>query len=232
MYARGEFGLATSLADRWDPVKLVQLPILTHAISPDSQWVAIAAFGPEGGLYVTPIEPGGEVRRLTRASIWSVSFAGPRTILFRRDSDGIRPLCKISRDGGPETCFAVDGVTIFAVSPDQKTVAAPTTNGDATRLHFIDIASGVVQKVVTLPGRIDTNGGIAWTAGDSRIVYVTATRDESAVEAYRLADGANEILSKSDEGVARHISVSPDGRYAVFLRERDTRDAVLLTVTP
>ncbi|HYI12336.1 MAG TPA: toll/interleukin-1 receptor domain-containing protein [Thermoanaerobaculia bacterium] len=231
MGAGVESDLWTSLTDRWDPVKLAQLPTRGHAISPDSQWVAIAASGPEGGLYVTPVEPGGKARRLTRASVGDVSFATPHTILFRRASDGIRPLCKISREGGPETCFAVDGVGSFAVSPDRKTVAA-VEPGKSSRLHFIDIASGAVGKVVTVPRWIDTNGGIAWTAGDSRIVYVTETPSARAVEAYRLADGAIEIVSESSQGFAQHIAVSPDGRYAVFLREWSSGDAVLLTVTP
>jgi len=231
MGVAGESGLWTSLADRWDPVRLAQLPIRGHAISPDSQWVAIAASGPEGGLYVTPLEPGGKARRLTRASVGDVSFATPHTILFRRASDGIRPLCKISREGGLETCFAIDDVRMFVLSPDRKTVAAVTL-GKSSRLHFIDIASGAVGKVVTVPRSIDSSGGIAWTAGDSRIVYVTEREAERAVEACRLADGAIEIVSKSSEGFAQHIAVSPDGRYAVFLRKRSSGDAVLLTVTP
>jgi Tol biopolymer transport system component len=230
--AEGEYGLWTSPAARWDPIKLVEIPTLAHAISPDSKSVAFAAFGPEGGLYVTSVEPGGEVRRLTRGSIWQVSFAGSRTILFRRESEGRRPLCKISRKTGSESCFAVDGVSIFAVSPDAKTVAAATLTEKGTQLHFIDIASGVVAKVVTVPGRIDTNGGIAWTAGDSRIVYATQTRDETAVEAYRIADGTNEVVSNSSDTTVRHITASPDGRHVMFLRERFSSDAVLLTVTP
>lgn len=231
MGAAAELGLWTSVTARWDPVRLAPLPIRGYAISPDSQWVAIAASGPEGGLYVTPVEPGGNARRLTRASVGDVAFATPHTILFRRAADGIRPLCKISRKGGPETCFAIDDVVMFVLSPDRKTVVA-VTPGKSSRLHFIDVASGAVGKVVTVPRWIDDSGGIAWTAGDSRIVYVTEAGAERAVEAYRLADGAIEIVSKSFEGFAEHIAASPDGRYAVFLRQRSFGDAVLLTVTP
>lgn len=232
MDTESESGLWTSPVGAWNPVKLAQLPILTHAISPDSEQVAFVAFGPEGGLYVTPLKPGGEVRRLTRGSIWEVSFAGPRTIVFKRDSDGRRPLCKISRDGGPESCFAVDGVRTFAVSPDRKTVVAVTHPGNSSRLHFIDIASGAVGKVVTVPGWIETQAGIAWTPGDSRIVYVTQKASQIAVESYRTADGAIEVVSPSSEGLLRHLAVSPDGRYVVFLRMRGSSDAVLVTVTP
>ena len=128
MYSNFEPGLWTSPADRWNPVKLSPLPILVHAISPDSERVAFAAFGPEGGLYVTTVEPGGEVRRLMRGSIWQVSFAGPRTIVFNRQSDGHR-LCKIDRDGGAESCFALDGAEAFVVSPDGRTIAAITWCG-------------------------------------------------------------------------------------------------------
>jgi len=230
--ANPEFGLWTSPADRWNPVKLAQLPTTSHAVSPDSKWVTFAAFGPEGGLYVTSIESGGEVRRLMRGAFGQVSFADPQTILFLRDAGDRRPLCKISRDAGPESCFALDEVHGFAVSPDRRTVAALNSTQTPSRLYFIDIASGVVGKVVTVPGSIEASEGIAWTTGDARIVYVTSTGFQRAVEAYRIADGANEVVSKSAEGFARHVAVSPDGRHAVFLRERTTSDAVLLTVTP
>ena len=227
-----EYGLWTSPADRWNPVMLTQLPTLAHAISPDSKWVVFAAFGPEGGLYVTSIEPGGEVRRLMRGSIWQVAFAGPRTIVFRRYLDGRQPLCKINRDGGPESCFALDGADTFVLSPDRRTMAAVTHANSRSQLHFIDITSGIVGKVVTVPRWIDTNGGMAWTAGDSRIVYATQTGFQAAVEAYHLADGAHEVISNPAEGLLRHIAASPDGRYTVFLRERMSSDAVLLTITP
>jgi Tol biopolymer transport system component len=223
-------GLWTSPADRWNPVKLAQLPTVNHAISPDSKWVAFAAFGPEGGLYVTSIEPGGEVRRLMRGRIGQVLFADPRTIVFLRHSPGRRPLCKISRDAGPESCFALEA-DVFAVSPDRKTVVAVKSAENPTRLHFIDLASGFVRGVATVPGSIDTAGGLAWTTGDS-IVYVTSTGFQRAVEAYRIADGANKVVSKSADGFVRHVAASPDGRDAVFLRERTSSDAVLLTVTP
>jgi Tol biopolymer transport system component len=227
-----EYGLWTSPVDRWNPVKLAQLPTTYNAISPDSKWVTFAAFGPEGGLYVTSINSGGDVRRLMRGAFGQVSFAGPQTILFLRNLGDRQTLCKISRDAGPESCFAPEEVNGFAVSPDRKTVAAVTSTQNHTRLHFIDIASGVVGKVVTVPGSVDASGGIAWTTGDSRIVYVTSTGFHRAVEAYRIADGANEVVSKSAEEFVRHVSASPDGRHAVFLRERSSSDAVLLTVTP
>ena len=227
-----EFGIWTSPVDRWNPVKLAQFPTTYHAISPDSQWVTFVAFGPQGGLYVTSIEPGRPVRRLTRGVIEHVSFASPQTIIFLRNSRGRRSLCKISRDAGPETCFALEGVSGFVVSPDGKTVAAVISAQNQTRLHFIDIASGVVGKTATVPGSIEAFGGMAWTTGDPRIVYVTSTGFQRAVEAYRLADGSIEVVSKSAEGFVRHLAASPDGGYAVFLRERSSSDAVLLTVTP
>jgi Tol biopolymer transport system component len=229
MSTGAEYGVWTSPADRWDPVKLAQLPTVGLAISPDSEWVAFAAFGSEGGLYVKTVEGGGVARRLMRGAIGQVSFAGPQTILFLRNSGDRRPLCKISRDAGPASCFALEGVNGFAVSPDRKTVVAVTSTENRTRLHFIDIASGVVGRVATVPGSIE--GGIVWTTDDSRIVYVTSTGFERAVEAYRIADGANEVVSKSAEGFVRHVAASPDGRHAVFLRERYSSDAVLLTVT-
>jgi Tol biopolymer transport system component len=231
MSTGAEYGIWTSPANRWDPVMLAQLPTVGLAVSPDSKWAVFAAFGSESGLYVTTVEPGGEVRRLVRGRIGQVSFAGPQTVLFIRDSGGLR-LCKISRDAGPASCFALDEVLLFAVSPDGKTVAAVTSSGNRAQLHFIDIASGVVGRVVTVPGFIENSGGIAWTAGDSRIVYVTSTGFQRAVEAYRIADGANEVVSRSAEGFVHHVSASPDGRHAVFLRERSSSDAVLLTVTP
>jgi Tol biopolymer transport system component len=229
-----ESGLWTSPVEDWNPVKLTELPILAHAISPDSKWVAFAAFGGEGGLYVTPLEGGGEVRRLARGSIWQVSFAGTQTVVFGRWSDGRQPLCKVSRDGGPESCFALDDTQRFVTSPAGKTIAAVThTAGSRTQLHFIDITSGVVGKVVTLPSWIDTDGGIAWTADGARIVYATDTSPfTTAIESYRIADGSNEVLIKPVEGRITNITVSPDGRYATFQRRSGWSDAVLLTVTP
>jgi Tol biopolymer transport system component len=232
MSTGAEYGVWTSPADRWDPVKLAQLPTVGLAISPDSEWVAFAAFGSEGGLYVKTVEGGGVARRLMRGAIGQVSFAGPQTILFLRNSGDRRPLCKISSDAGPASCFAVEEVNGFAVSPDRKTVVAVTSTENRTRLHFIDIASGVIGRVATVPGSVETSGGIAWTTDDSRIVYVTSTGFERAVEAYRIADGANEVVSRSAEGFVRHVAASPDGRHAVFLRERNSSDAVILTVTP
>ena len=226
------FGLWVSPADRWNPVKLAQLPTLAHAISPDSKWVAFAAFGPEGGLYVTTLEPGGEVRRLARGSIWQVSFAGPRTIAFKRESDGRRPICKVSRDGGAESCFALDDTDRFVMSPDGKTMVAVTHPNSQSRLHFIDIASGAVNKVFTIPGWIDTSSGMVWTADNTRILYATNTSPSTtALESYRIPDGVNDVVVKSAEGRITHLTASPDGRYAVFQRHSISTDAVLLTVT-
>lgn len=230
--ADAQFGLWASPADRWNPVNLAQLPILTHAISPDSKWVAFAAFGPEGGLYVTTLEPGGEVRRLARGSIWQVSFAGSRTIVFKRDSDGRRPICKVSRDGGAESCFALNDTHMFVMSPDGKTIAAVTHHNSQSRLHFIDIASGAVSKVVTVPAWIDTQSGMVWTADKAKIVYATSTsHSTTAVESYGIVDGANDVVLKSAEGQIMHLTASPDDRYVVFQRHSISTDAVLLTVT-
>ena len=110
-------------------------------------------------------------------------------------------------------------------------MAAVAHGNSGSQLHFIDIHSGATGKIVSVPRWIDSQGGMAWTAGDSRIVYATQTMSRTAVEAYRLADGAHEVISKPAEGMLRHIAVSPDGRYVVFLRERISSDAVLLTVT-
>jgi len=228
--ASSHYGLWTSPADHWNPARLAELPTVNHAISPDSKWVAFSAFGPEGGLYVTSIAPGGEVRRLMRGRIGQVAFADPRTIVFLRHAPGRPPLCKISRDAGPESCFALDAVAVFAVSPDRKTVVAASSAENPTRLHFIDVASGVVRRVATVPGSLDA-ARIDWTAGDA-IVYVTTTGFERAVEVYRLAEGVNQVLYGPAEGFVSHVAVSPDGRQAIFLRERHSSDAVLLKVTP
>jgi WD40 repeat protein len=144
----------------------------------------------------------------------------------------------MDRDGGKESCFALDRVDGFVVSPDGKTVVALTPSvSDSvqtrTPLHFIDIASGAITKVVFVPRWVDVEAGIAWTADGSRIVYAThSSLSTSAVESYRIADGMNDIISKPSEGFVRDITVSPDGRHAVFQRITGSSDAVLLTVSP
>ena len=84
----------------------------------------------------------------------------------------------------------------------------------------------------TVRAWIDTESGMVWTADKARIVYATSTsHSTTAVESYRIADGANDVVVKSAEGQITHLTASPDGRYAVFQRHSGSSDAVLLTVT-
>lgn len=228
-----EYGLWTSPVDVWKPVKLAQLPFTRVAISPDSRWVAFYAFGPEPGLYVTEIDHGGEVKRLIRGYIYEMSFASPTIIIFRRESDGRRPLCKINRDGKSETCFELDGVQAFAVAPGGKTLVALTHARSESSLHFIDVPSGTVKRVVPIPRWILGGAGLQWTADGSKIVYAIQTSTSTfALESYRVADGTIEAVTNPADGLVRGIMVSPDGRYAVFERNRGSSNAVLIRVTP
>jgi 6-phosphogluconolactonase (cycloisomerase 2 family) len=71
------------------------------------------------------------------------------------------------------------------------------------------------------------------TLGAARIIYATNTSAwTTAIESYRIADGANDVIAKSARGQIQHITTSPDGRYVFFQRESVWSDAVLLTVTP
>jgi dipeptidyl aminopeptidase/acylaminoacyl peptidase len=141
----------------------------------------------------------------------------------------------MDREVGPESCFALDDVQGFVVSPDGKTVVALTpwkSNQPRTALHFIDVASSVITNVVLVPRLVEIRAGIAWTADGSRIIYATRGSFTSALESYRIADGAIEMVAEPAEGDIWHIAVSPDSRYAMFERESVSSDAVLLTVTP
>ena len=188
------FGLKSSGADgRYHNVWAVQVKDRVEQHLTSQQWAFVEAICwlPDGsGLVITAIE---QVQG--NAQIWYAPYPGGDVRRITNDLNNYQNV-SLTTDGGSLVTVLSEGTSNVWVAPV----------GDASR------ASQITSN------RFDGVGGIAWTP-DGRIVHVSRASGNADIWIMN-ADGTEDRQLTSNTGLNFLPTVSPDGRYIVFMSGR------------
>ncbi|HXG64485.1 MAG TPA: hypothetical protein VNO70_05215 [Blastocatellia bacterium] len=226
---RGECALVIANLDGGGERKLAARPLADPyqfpAWSPDGKAIACTtgranAGGPDMGVVAVRVEDGSERPIMPRKWQWVGQKAwladGSGLVLVARQQGDANRLWRLSYPGGAAQKLTSDSTAYLSVSAaaDANALVAVQTRltsdiwiapeGDAARARRLAAA----------------HSGLAWTP-DGRIVYASSASGNPDIWMMN-ADGTGQKQLTADAGQNIGAAVSPDGRYIVFMSNRNS----------
>ncbi|HXG95124.1 MAG TPA: protein kinase [Blastocatellia bacterium] len=107
----------------------------------------------------------------------------------------------------------------LSLTPDSKTLVATQVSPVVNLWLVPDGDASRAERITSGPGRRDGMYGAAWTP-DGKIVYSSSA--SGSVEIWMMeADGSNQRQLTSGSGQTHSLSVSPDGRYILYVADHN-----------
>ena len=192
----------------------------TGAFSPDGRFVAASTRATRGAskLVLYPIGPGSAVTLAsTTIGQWTVSFAGPDTVLFRDEREGTSSIWSVRIDGTGARSLGVTGCGHPAANR-AGTEFACIVDGtfDAIRVHPL---GGGPERMRIRVDSSDRLVSVAWSADGENLLGVT---EKSRLLVVRAADGfqtREETLPLPEEAGTRRITsavLNGDGTFQAY----------------
>jgi dipeptidyl aminopeptidase/acylaminoacyl peptidase len=205
--------------------------------------------GKRSHVFILPTK-GGEARDLTPGDFDSppIDLGGSqdydispdgREVVFTRNEDPFvavstnNDLFVVPAGGGPISKItenpANDNQPVY--SPDGKYIAyrkmdRPGFEADRQQLLLYDRATG---RRVNLTSDFDKSvGAVSWSP-DSKFLYFTADHHGNHA-IYRIPTGGGAVETILESGTNRNLSITPDGKTVVFLRQTTTMPAEIYAI--
>jgi Tol biopolymer transport system component len=196
--------IATAAYDRGARIAIFAVDAATGAVTPigSKQWdeVESLAWERDGrALIIAAMD-----RAVADAmQVWEVSVPDGSSRRITTDSAGYR-----------RVAFTADGRTLVALRSEWRGTLWVGPSAQLTR----------VERIASVPDRVTSHWRIGWTP-DGRILHTATARGNPDVWAVR-PDGTDLRQLTTSPGSDRAAVAAPDGRYIVFLSDRDGRDRV------
>jgi Tol biopolymer transport system component len=196
--------IATAAYDEGARIRILAVDAATGALTPigAKQWndVESLAWERNGRALVVA----GTDRTVADAmQVWEVTVPDGSARRITTDIAGYR-----------RVAFTADGRTLVALRSEWRGTlwAGPSAQLDR------------VERIASVPDRVSLGSRIGWTP-DGRILHTAAVRGNPDVWTVR-PDGSDLRQLTTSPGSDRAAVAAPDGRYIVFLSDRDGRDRV------
>jgi Tol biopolymer transport system component len=211
-----------------------QFVISTCAWSPDGRTLAAAAYdqGPRIAILLVDTATGAVTRIGARQwdEVESLAWErdGRALIVAATDravADAMQVWEVTVPDGSPRRITTdIAGYRRVVFTADSRTLVALRSEWRGTLWAGPSAQPDRVERIASVPDRVSSGWRIGWTP-DGRILHTATVRGNPDVWTVR-PDGSDLRQLTTSPGSDRAAVAAPDGRYIVFLSDRDGRDRV------